>query len=1539
MQPLSSPPLTVQAVSRQFATRPSLMPLIQTLLGNALRERYPSLSIDLALTHLAIPQATKGWTFQPLMDVIFNYLAGIGPLELSEAYGIDHYLSDVPPKRLKLPGLTREKLEMTVVQSLIQDLCSTLPIAAQDALAHYWNEPSGTGGSRWRWLSDMLMTTLQASALRQTDLDADVRQTLDQLIGTPDREQRIARYGEHAVYAYSLETQLDNAGQTTRVLSEQLLLTRAINGKAPVLLCSPGGRVEAFSSMDAFTLAWGERAAAQYEAETITCNRYEPEGSIFDYQATTLFNLQMERLAALKLPLEQRQETLQGLYLRLTDPGEFFLDAQDGAVRTLDAVRARLPDALRDAPPGYRERYRQYSLALATAKQRAGGRSFLTGIDDIHTYTVHALQQALDHEASAAGDTTGQVALHPDDLQLTFVVAAGYPGTVGIVERVHMSLTELALKNLAGLPSGELSIAHRQGTPLPAWLTRETVIGGNGLIKRVDIGKHYPELLKQALLSDTPQARERETLFAAQQPMQLCLLALELSLKGEAGITPQGARMVAALMQGSSAEQKVDGKPVVIRHLSFLRSPGAKADKVSAMYLIEFQNSERGPHLLYRPLYAQALQEFSSRAALFQAIAQPGELQTSLLTWLSDTARPIYDHGGFQEPHYLRFGQGDEFAPRRTPPPATFASDGANDELHQCLVTGRLMTYLFSDHSRALIEQAERESTSNSESRWQVLMEGGSLLFGSLLQPLLSGPSMMVGWLLALYSSLSQDIQLLDSSSATSREQGAIDLLLTVATLLLESPLAPTAPRPAVAPRVPQRRPQAWPARTPARIRQGTVALPGVQPQGLHTAVDFSYAQARYRLTPSQRASLASLKVPMPGDLPQPVLNGPRKGLYLIDNRWHAQVDSDLFRVNLEDDGSVRITDPTDAQRPGPYLRDDGQGIWSVDSRLRLRGGMPPKRIAAERERKANRVKALEDDLQAYLQTQPEVDKAEARQTGLSGKPLAEARQQYDAALEKQSLHQQQILDSLKEREALNVPLSLTKTLDLLHDAVLNARKHVAIAELDREDLYRAHPQFRREGPGFNVAVVLERNRYRQFTSQLADINERSIRWLERQARHLEHMQSMGSSGAKRFNEMTANRVNEISALSIKDLQLRTLKYLSVKDFGHPLFKAMDNIVSPLQQQVRTHAELNGLVLSSSDRLSVLESLVEHYGRALDGLLGLEIVDVEGLDATFSGRLLNLVRGLYDEVTQRLSREVRPIAHTSSQPPRPVPAQAPAATSAKRVIKTRRRGTLIGDVQRVHNVEVVEVRNENTRQVVESYSQQGDVWVEYVVQTPPQAPVPPRSLSQVKGEARKLLAMLDDHLRRAEHYKKSSRHPQEVQEVLDYEAARYDKLATELDQAIAAQPESARTTADQALASDMRKAGERLSALGQTLRHQLSLELPPTHGNLEYLLNQRQVNVAKLGGRTRLKGERQDFIQEYAINDPKGYPVWYAHFHYPTADTAGADYTAAHVKTREQRKQSYYSLLAKAQGPQAVVDVHRGLIGKALAQRWFLSFP
>ena len=52
-----------------------------------------------------------------------------------------------------------------------------------------------------------------------------------------------------------------------------------------------------------------------------------------------------------------------------------------------------------------------------------------------------------------------------------------------------MSLTDLAIRNLAGRPHGELSIRHRQGLALPAWLTPQAVLGSGGLIEQVDIGQ------------------------------------------------------------------------------------------------------------------------------------------------------------------------------------------------------------------------------------------------------------------------------------------------------------------------------------------------------------------------------------------------------------------------------------------------------------------------------------------------------------------------------------------------------------------------------------------------------------------------------------------------------------------------------------------------------------------------------------------------------------------------------------------------------------------------------------------------------------------------------------------------------------------------------------------------------------------------------------------------------------------------------------------------------------------------------------------
>ncbi|WVV47061.1 DUF6543 domain-containing protein [Pseudomonas sp. NA13] len=145
-------------------------------------------------------------------------------------------------------------------------------------------------------------------------------------------------------------------------------------------------------------------------------------------------------------------------------------------------------------------------------------------------------------------------------------------------------------------------------------------------------------------------------------------------LGNENGMTRQGLRLIEALLQPDAGDQQVDGRPVVIRHLAFLRKPLARPDIVSNMFIIEAQDTSTGPHVLYRPLYTPVLMEFPTRQALLQSVISDTELQNSVLTWMSDDARPVYTNGGFQQPHIVRFLQGDEFgvpevpAPRRSPP-------------------------------------------------------------------------------------------------------------------------------------------------------------------------------------------------------------------------------------------------------------------------------------------------------------------------------------------------------------------------------------------------------------------------------------------------------------------------------------------------------------------------------------------------------------------------------------------------------------------------------------------------------------------------------------------------------------------------------------------------------------------------------------------------------------------------------------------------------------------------------------------------------
>lgn len=1550
---LPTPP--ENAVRAQFANLPSLEAIARKMLGEAIAQHYPSLKIDLNRTRLAVPMQQGGWELQPFMARVLDYLGSGTPFNFNPIHGQSYYLSDKPPEWLTLDQGT---LDMRIIEKLVKELTWRLPVGLQDALNGFWREDCGQGISRWQWLSDVLKDTLAINVLRQPELTEKALHAILQVINAPELEDRISQYGDSAVRAYWFTADLVSGGTTRSWLNSQIALAT----DNQVLVYKPASKIMVYKSLDSVSRAWSNRINRIYTADEIYLKHYELDGNVFDACAAAILNQQLQRIDLLKLPSSIGWQALEQVYRHLNDTAELFAETSLANPHVLNTSITPLPDWLKNAGTADQARYRHYTLALSSTKKINKGQTYLHDIPDIRSYATDALLQKMRLEQlQFEPDTPAQViekTLAPNDIELTFLTTTGLPDTIGVVEPITMSLTELALKNLLGRPDGRLTVRHRLGLALPTWLTADYITRSDGLIEQVNIGKAYPALLEERLLSTTPSTQKREKLFAQQLRVQLPLEALELSLKQENGVTPLGARYVAALMQSSAGSRKVGQTSVVIRRLALVRKPEAVPDIVSNMFIIEPANLELGPHLLYRPFYAQSLLEFPTRALLLDAIAQPGELQNSVLTWLNHIARPIYEHGGIKEPHYVRFGLGSDYAPIETPAPALLANNGTSNELLQYLHNGQLMLFLYGSNARALVDQANNDSVSNSESRWGVLLKGANLVFSSLLfVPALPGPVMLTLGSLAWIRMATQDIPALQSDDPAIRELAVSDVLLNVGMTLFHlslqnlprlTKLAKRLKTQALRPFAPLRIAEQWPEHPSAKVFSGAVTLAGELPNTQSTLLDFSFANARNRLTSSQRQRLASFEVLRPEPLPPAQASGLYKGLYRIEQRWHVLIDQKLYPVDIAPNTPTVITSPSNPDHQGPNVISDSDGHWSLDLQLRLQGGMPPRRIAMLQQKKAARTLQLESELNDFFPletplqkavdvTHAALDRASADQR-FTLEQLATFRDKLDQALQAQLNAFQKLLDGAKERIELQIPFHETLMISMLETAFENRVTALAMSVNEQRTLRRKWPQFSTPGPELEAAAENDMQGYRQLIQELAALNERTIGRLEQRNTYLEQLYNLSEAGAVTATNLALSiPTTEYTSLTVKGYQLDCLKVASSKiAAGRVIESSLDLAIDPLKEHTHTHNELNTLEFDASKRLEVLESLVENYAQALDALQGIGIVNADELEMVYFNKLHDLLVDLYQDATRQLAAEIKP----PPKPPKSRRKPAPAATGKpqRKVINVRSKGKLIGEVKPAGGewpIEVIEIRSDYDNQLLSTYSQRGDEWVEIQTVHPAQ-PTVTRELNLIKGQARKVFSMVEEHLRKARQYKALSRHPQEVEELLNHEAKKLDQLATELHVALQAQPEESRLPGDQTLIENMRAAAQRLIGEGQALRIQLSLELAPTHGNLQYLLDQKQVQIAAIGRRIQLTGERRDYIQEYAVNNREGHPLWYAHFHYAEALSPSADYTVAHLKTKAQRRLSYYSQLAEAQNGQAIVNVHRGQIGKALAERWFL---
>ncbi|MDY7072271.1 hypothetical protein PshuTeo2_23800 [Pseudomonas hunanensis] len=322
------------------------------------------------------------------------------------------------------------------------------------------------------------------------------------------------------------------------------------------------------------------------------------------------------------------------------------------------------------------------------------------------------------------------------------------------------------------------------GSPVTDWLSIDQI---RGLIHQVDIGGHYPSYL-QDQVNTQPRRAERIRQHAREWRYALRFSTLKAKIEQQLGETASQA--ILRFCQGM--DNGVD--LLRIAPLAFLCAPGASASDVAhGMFIIEIPAS--GTWVLYRPFYAdRALQEFPTLELLMDAIRTRGELQESVLAWLDDDARPIYQNDGFKHPH---------LHPNITTlthllnVPVELL-DGLLQRLRRPVQvsfqawTEDLDTHLFNARIESMLLASASNSASNAQEVRALVKEAAWAIFNTVTQ-LWHGPMTTLVWLVVALSAAKEDVEALIKRSGDDKIVAAIDLVTNLALLLAHRPATPPA--------------------------------------------------------------------------------------------------------------------------------------------------------------------------------------------------------------------------------------------------------------------------------------------------------------------------------------------------------------------------------------------------------------------------------------------------------------------------------------------------------------------------------------------------------------------------------------------------------------------------------------------------------------------------------------------------------------------------------------------------------------------------
>ncbi|MCX2887662.1 hypothetical protein OO258_05410 [Pseudomonas sp. DCB_BI] len=899
MTAVATPPrLTFkQSVAACFSNRPRLRDVLSKEAFEAFADRYPWLqrnhphltSLD-PFVILHAPASTDDPARQSgLLDELLRHFLAKEPVQLGTA----DTLSISPPQVFQIQEQGQDNIghpaimpDLAKLNDDFDTVLGALIPAFQQAQIGFWNgldEHSQT--SRMLWLEHTLQAALLQSLPRQGLNDDEKAAIYALLDGVPD-----------GLVIEAVQATLGTDEGTHTITLPDLLVSITTGGRSLLLQCRPCGSVHRHVDLARFATALQRQLAQRYRFQTLSWAHTPVRGRPFAFQARQLLNAILDDIGRLRIGGVATIEELERQLRQVSDPSAYFVNLPSGD-QAAPAVSP--PQWLANANAQDRYTYHTALLDLAANQGRSKGRTSLGDVEDIRDYAARRLRETLQ---SSYPD---MASYEPNDVHIRIsqaIIGAGAQGQSLFLHTVP--LTDLAISRLR-LQAGEVmsGISFADGSPVTGWLSIDQI---RGLIHQVDIGGHYPSYLK-GQVNTQPRRAERIRQHAREWRYALRFSTLKAKIERQLGETASQALL------GFCQGMDVGADRLRIAPLAFLCAPGASASDVAhGMFIIEIPASRSW--VLYRPFYAdKALQEFSSLELLMGAIRSRGELQESVLAWVDDEARPIYQNDGFEHPHLhpnittlthllnvpVELLDG---LLQRLRGPVQVSFQAWTEDLDTQLFNARIETMLLASASN---------SVSNAQEVRALVKEAAWAIFNTVTQ-LWHGPMTTLVWLVVALSAAKEDVEALIKRSGDDKIVAAIDLITNLALLLAHRPATPPtnseeaatlrfsgpapkedSPPPAV--EQPQEKPWQAPVEPP-------------QPRIMRVNA-WREEQSLSKLSPQVRQSMAQLQASQPLEGHVPLAKGRLRGLYSIAGRYYVKLGDDAYEV-IETWNGMQIIGP-----------------------------------------------------------------------------------------------------------------------------------------------------------------------------------------------------------------------------------------------------------------------------------------------------------------------------------------------------------------------------------------------------------------------------------------------------------------------------------------------------------------------------------------------------------------------------------------------------------------------------------------------------